>query len=50
MKNWFKRNLWDVLYLWIAVLAGIVYAFTGDTGYLIAALVAPITHHYIEGE
>lgn len=46
MKNWLKRNFLDVIYLWVSIVCALIYMVSGDVGYLIASLIAPITQYF----
>lgn len=46
LKAWFNKYVLDVLYLWVGLIAALIYLLSGEVGYLIASLIAPITHYY----
>lgn len=48
MRKLFKRYVSDIVYLWVAIASALVYCVSGDTAYLLAALIAPITQHFYE--
>lgn len=46
IKAWLYKNVFGILYLWTGFLAALVYLVSGEVGYLIAALIVPITQYY----
>lgn len=46
MKQWLQRYVGDIIYLWVAVAAALCYTVTGDTGYLVASMLGPVSQYF----